>query len=630
VGAARRVPGWHAPPAARRWLALLLVLSAILATPGFAQDADTPLPYSARILPTGDAELDALALAVSQTISLAERAPTSAFGLVARVRADLPRLLDALRSEGFYGGEASAEIAGRPLDAPGLADALEAGARPAEVVFRLSTGPRYTIARLEILAEPPEMAPLLADATARPFGLALGDTARAGPVLDAPDQILRRLHAAGHPLAAIAGQRVIVDHDQRVMEVEIRIAPGPAASFAAPRVTGAPGVDAEMLARIAGRRMTGRPATPERLEAARRALVGLQVFESVRPEQARALDPDGNLPVTFALSERPRRALGASAAWETVFGPTVSAYWEHRNLFGGAESLRIEAEGSRVGQSGGFSDGTYRLGARLRTPEVFRRDIRMEARVQAARERLEAFDRNAALASALFDHRLNDRTSLRFGPGYTVGEVGRDGNFTRVQRVDLTFAIRYDDTNSLLDPTRGRRAAAAVLPTLPIDGDLRFTRVRLDGSTYVALDREATNVLALRAVVATTFGATRDQLALDTRFYAGGGGSVRGIPFQGIGPRDSSGRPVGGASLLEGGVEIRRRISETLGVVAFLDGAALGEDRWPRPTDLQFGAGIGLRYLTVIGPLRADVGVPLNRRGGDPAFGVYLGLGQAF
>jgi len=615
----------------RRWrLPALLLLSALLGPPAAAQAPDAAVAYRAAIAPSGDAALDALAAAVSQTLALAERAPTTGFGLVARVRSDIPRLLDALRSEGFYAGEVAAEISRRPPDSPGLAEALEAAGGTAEVRFRLTPGPRYRIARFDVLAEPVSAAPALAAATARPFGVAVGDPARAGPVLDASDEILRRLRAAAHPLAALAGQRVIVDHDRREMEVELRIAPGPAAAYGPARIEGAGGVDADMLARIAGRRITGRPATPERLEAARRALLGLQLFDSVRAEPARALDPGGNLPVTFVLRERPRRAFGISAGWETVFGPTLSAHWEHRNLFGGAEALRIEAEGARVGASGGFADGTYRLAARLRTPEVLQRDIRMEARVQAARERLEAFDRNALILSALFDHRLNERTTLRAGPGLTIGEVGRDGDVAPVRRFDLTLAIRYDGTDSPLDPTRGWRLAATALPTLPLDGDGRFARLRLDGSTYLALDATAATLLALRAAAGTTFGETRDGLALDARFYAGGGGSVRGLPFQGLGARDSAGCPLGGASLLEGSVELRRRLTETLGVVGFVDAGAVGEGRWPDLSGLRVGAGLGIRYLTAIGPLRADVAVPLNRRPGDPAFGVYIGLGQAF
>lgn len=611
-------------------LPVLLLLSALAAPPAAGQTADAPLAYRAAIAPTGDAALDALAAAVSQSIALAERAPTSGFGLVARVRADIPRLLDALRSEGFYAGQVTAEIAGRPPDSPGLPEALEAAGGTAEVRFVLTPGPRYRIARFDVLPEPADAARVLAEATARPFGVAVGDPARAGPVLDASDEIIRRLRIAAHPLAALAGQRVVVDHDRREMEVELRIAPGPYAAYGPARVEGAEGVDAAMLARIAARRITGRPATPERLEAARRALLGLQVFDSIRAEPARALDPGGNLPVTFVVRERPRRALGVTAAWETVFGPTLSAYWEHRNLFGGAEALRIEAEASRIGESGGFADGTYRLAARLRTPEVLRRDIRMDARLQAARERLDAFDRNAVLATVLFDHRLNERTTFSLGPGFTIGEVGRGGAFSPVRRFDLTLGLRYDDTDSPLDPTRGWRVAASALPTLPLDGDGRFARLRLDASTYLALDATAATVLALRAAAGGTFGAGRDGLALDARFYAGGGGSVRGTPFQGIGERDAEGRPLGGASLLETGVEIRRRVTETLGVVAFVDAGAVGDGRWPDLSGLRVGAGLGIRYLTAIGPLRADVGVPVKRRPGDPAFGIYIGLGQAF
>ena len=567
---------------------------------------------------------------MSQTLSLAERAPVGGFGLVARVRGDLPRLRDALRAEGFYAGEVTAEIAGRPPDSPGLAEELDAATGDVQVRFRLAPGPRYRIGRLDIAAEPAAATPVLAAATARPFGVAVGDPARAGPVLDAPDEILRRLRVAGRPLATVTAQQVVVDHDARTMEVTLRIAPGPAAAWGAPTIQGTDRVNPALLERIATRRLTGRPATPERLEAARRALLGLQVFDSVRAEPARALDPGGNLPVTFVVNERPRRALGVSAAWETVFGPTLSAYWEHRNLWGGAEALRIEAEGARFGTGGNVADATYRLTGRLRTPEVLRRDVQMELRVQAARERLEAFDRDGVTISALFDHRLNERTTLRLGPGYAAGQIGRDGSSQPFQRFDLTLAARYDDTDNPLDPTRGYRAAITAQPSLPLDGDSRFTRFRLDASTYWALRPEGATVLALRAAAGTTLGATRDDLALDTRFYAGGGGSVRGTPFQGIGPRDSANRPVGGASLLEGSIELRQRITETLGVVAFLDAAALGEGRWPDLSDLRFGAGLGVRYMTAIGPLRADIGVPLNRRSGDPAFGIYIGLGQAF
>jgi translocation and assembly module TamA len=117
---------------------------------------------------------------------------------------------------------------------------------------------------------------------------------------------------------------------------------------------------------------------------------------------------------------------------------------------------------------------------------------------------------------------------------------------------------------------------------------------------------------------------------LDKRFYAGGGGSVRGYGYQRIGPRDANGRPIGGSSLVEGSAELRQRVRGNIGVVGFVDAGSVGLLEAPDFSDLRIGAGLGLRYATAIGPLRLDVGVPLNREPGDSRYGIYVGLGQSF
>jgi translocation and assembly module TamA len=136
-------------------------------------------------------------------------------------------------------------------------------------------------------------------------------------------------------------------------------------------------------------------------------------------------------------------------------------------------------------------------------------------------------------------------------------------------------------------------------------------------------------VVALRGSVGSILG---DGAAapLDKRFYAGGGGSVRGYTFQSIAPRTAGGQPAGGLSLVEGSVELRQRVSGPFGIVAFLDAGSVAERETPDFRELQFGAGLGIRYATAIGPLRVDVGVPLSRQSGDSAYAFYVGLGQAF
>jgi translocation and assembly module TamA len=385
-------------------------------------------------------------------------------------------------------------------------------------------------------------------------------------------------------------------------------------------------VNQELLDRVAGR-LTGQPYSPEREETTRRELVALGAFDRVRARAAERLDASGALPVEFEVTERPRRAVGFAAAYETNYGPTVQAYWEHRNLFGNAERLRLQAEVSRLGTGGGTEDVNYRLSANLRRPGLFDGRTTLVLDLAAVRERLEAYDRDAVTASAMFEYRVSERLTLQAGPSFEIGEIGRRGDFT-----PFTLGARYDTTDSLLDPARGFRLAAAATPFYELEEGGTFTRLRVNGSTYWDITGDRGTVLAFRGVVGSIIGGEQSTVPLDKRFYAGGGGSVRGFDYQSIGPRDpATGLPRGGLSLVEASAEVRQRISGAFGMVAFLDAGSVGQKETPSFNDFSLGAGVGIRYATVVGPLRADIAIPLNREGDrGSSYGIYVGLGQAF
>ena len=156
-------------------------------------------------------------------------------------------------------------------------------------------------------------------------------------------------------------------------------------------------------------------------------------------------------------------------------------------------------------------------------------------------------------------------------------------------------------------------------------------KLKGDLSAYKALDEAGKFVLAGRVGVGSIFGAEIADIPADRRFYAGGGGSVRGYAYQGIGPRDPDGDPTGGLSLVETSVEMRITGQREDRHRAFhRRRLGIGRTRAPTFQNFAFGAGIGLRYLTPFGPLRIDVAVPLDRQPGDPDFGIYAGVGQAF
>jgi len=140
-------------------------------------------------------------------------------------------------------------------------------------------------------------------------------------------------------------------------------------------------------------------------------------------------------------------------------------------------------------------------------------------------------------------------------------------------------------------------------------------------------------VIEVRPLEPWVVRASAFDLAPSRRFYSGGGGSVRGYGYQELGPKDMDGDPIGGRGLAEFAIESRIRLSQfggNFGVVPFFDGGSLTTKAMPDFSNWRFAAGVGLRYYSLFGPIRIDVGVPLNRQKGDGPVAVTVSLGQAF
>ena len=589
------------------------------------------LPYQVDIRPTGNGAVDSALSAISRLAQLQDQAPTSAAGILSRAQADRDRLPQALQSQGYWGGTVRIEIAGLPLGSPDLLDRLEATTeRPVPVAIIADPGPLYHIGSVTVRAATPDGAAAIAAVTEQPFGLAAGDPAMAAPVLEAERTLLNRLLDGGHPLVAVAERRTVVFHDRRIMEVAWTIAPGPVATFAAPDVAGTVDVNPRFLRRYATRLIAGETYSPDRLERARKDVMALGAFDAVRVRAADRLNEMGQLPTTFTVSERPRHAVGFSAAYETNYGPSASVYWEHRNLFGRSERLRLEGEVARIGTGGGLDRMTYRTNASLRAPGFFGRTT-LIASIGALRERLEAYDRDAITGSLIFERQLSERLALLAGPTFDFGQIGPpDGKLSPYQVVGITFGGRYDGTDSLLDPARGWRLTGAVTPSWSIRAAAPFAPLRLTASTYWDLFGDRRSILAMRGTLGSLLGAERVDVPRHLRFYAGGGGSVRGYDYQSIGPRDERGKPAGGASLVEASLELRQRVYGNFGGAIFVDAGSVGTNSAPDFATLRVGVGVGLRYYTAIGPIRADVAVPLVKQVGSSGYGLYVGIGQAF
>ncbi|MFC0410488.1 BamA/TamA family outer membrane protein [Roseomonas elaeocarpi] len=599
------------------------------APPSPAEASDqASLPYETTLKETGNGELDGAIRTVSALRRLQTVAPTTAEGLVARATQERDLVTRALRAEGFYDGKPVVLVDGKAPDTPNLALDIAHHQGPVPVTVGAEPGPRYTIGSLRVSPEVPE-----ADISGAGDiqGIKVGDPARSEAVISAGDKLTEGMKDTGFPFAQVVRRRVVVDHDTHLMEVTYILQPGPRARFATPSVEGATRVDPKMLNAVAGQ-LDGRQYDPKQLDRVRRDLVNLGVFGTVRTKTGDALDNEGRLPTTFLVVERPRHAIGITGAYETRNGPTVTTYWEHRNLFGGAEKLRLEGTVGRTDQSSSGNSFNAKVDANLRSPWIAGRNLTLVADIAAIRERLLAYNRDAVTGSLALETKPEPRLTLSGG---ILTEVGRTTEFetpTRhYQLVGLLGTAVWEDTDNLLDPSKGVRGNLLVSPIYPINGGDPFVRLRATGSGYYDVTGSKSTILAGRLSVGSIVG-TSDYLAVppQLRFYSGGGGSVRGYDFQRIGPRRANDTPRGGLSVVEASIEVRQKVYGNFGMAAFVDGGSVGSNSNPSFNSLAFGAGLGVRYATAIGPIRADVALPLKDISGNSGYGLYVGIGQAF
>ena len=121
-------------------------------------------------------------------------------------------------------------------------------------------------------------------------------------------------------------------------------------------------------------------------------------------------------------------------------------------------------------------------------------------------------------------------------------------------------------------------------------------------------------MLAGKISAGSIVGASKSDVPTDRRFFTGGGGSIRGYSYQMAGPRDSNNDPTGGRSYIAASLEARMKVTDTIGLAAFVDTGNTINSSMPQFKDEWYtGVGAGLRYLTPIGPLRLDVAVPLKK-----------------
>jgi len=561
--------------------------------------------YKASLEGVADSDLAGRIEAASSLISLAEQPPAGLAGLRRRADDDKGRIDEVLRSEGYYQGRVAVNI--------------DQSVSPAQVHIQVDPGRASRLVAFTIhFVAPGPLPPEL-----KTLGVELDQRARAEPVVKAEAALLKDLGERAYPLAKVVERRVVVDDAAATMRVELDVDPGPKARFGPVTVTGLTGLD-EAWVRNRIPWQHGDPFSLKMMERLRKRLTDSRLFAAVHLTPATELDADGLLPVTVALTEGKSRSVGIGGSWGSSEGFSGQAFWEDRNLLGGAEKLRGQATDGKLRKAVDFSyDG----------PDVGMPDQNLIGATKVERQTTEAYTSNSVGGSAGLAWQLGETWHASASAAYERTLETQDTINYNVSLASMPLELRHDGSDSLLDPTAGDRVTLTVQPFLSLLGDhTAFIRMELYGTEYLKLLDSPRLVLAGWERVGTIQGAGEFAVPPDKRFYVGGSGSLRAYAFQKAGPLDVNDTPLGGNSSLSFGGEIRIKATDEIGVVPFVEGGRAYSGAIPDlGQSLFWGAGLGLRYYTALGPVRADIGIPLTPRSNiDGHYQVTLSLGQAF
>ncbi len=558
--------------------------------------------------------------AVSTLSSLEAKDARPAEDVLAAAQGDYTRLVEALYAQGHYAPTVRIALDGREA---ALIEPFSPPATIRDVVVTVDPGPAFRFGTAQI-------APLAPD-TPSTDGFAPDAPALATVVRAAAQEAVEGWRLAGHAKAEITGQQIAARHEEARLDVSVAVDPGPKLTFGEVTVASDSAVKAPRIRQVAGI-PRGETYSPQDLDKAAARLRAAGPFRSVTLTEAEAPNPDGSLDVEISVTDRPPRRFGFGAELTSDEGGTISSYWLHRNLFGGAERFRVDG---KVRQLGGASvEPDYTLSLRIEKPAVYGPDTLFYATAELSYEDEPDYLSETAGFGIGVNREFSDELTGDLGITLSrsrVTDLYLPGNPVReLDVLSFPMALTWDTRDVALDATKGRYIEIGLKPFSLLSGQGGGgARLDLDLRSYRGFGEDNRVVLAGRVQFGALSGLDAAEAPPDDLYYSGGGGTVRGQPFESL-DADYNGTALGGRSFLGLSGEVRVDVTGNIGVVGFADAGYIGgESFYDGSGDWHAGAGFGLRYDTPVGPLRVDVAGPLTENTGNGAQ-LYIGIGQAF
>ena len=529
---------------------------------------------------------------------------------------DAADLVEAtLRSEGRYASVISTALTDGPVP---------------QAIVTVDPGPSFGFAdpKVEWIGPLPQLGAKLAGEAS--LGLQLGAPGRASEVLDAEGRVLAAVEKRGYADVHALPRQVIVDHADHTLRPTYRIDAGLLVRLDGAKISTSGPTNLDWAASLIPWK-PGDVYSPVKLADYEQRLVDTGVFDSISVTLAPIADGQERRPILVSLTDRPWRSLEASGSYATSEGLGVEGKVNWFNRTGRGDTRTLKVQGSKLKS---LVDYEFSF------PHWHRPRQTLKYGAGITQQFTDAYDETSA--GVRFDlTRARDRSSyITVGAAFDATRTLSKSAVSRTTVSDtvsgatlsLLGAVYIDQSDDLLNPRRGWRLDLRTEPIVSVSSGSGqgFLKSQAQGSIYLPISDQARTVIAGRLHVGSIVGVTVDNVPVARRFYAGGGGSVRGYSYQGVGPRLPDNTPKGGTTVWDGSLEVRQRVKGLWSLVAFADAGSTSDGIAPDFRSVSAGAGLGVRYDLGFGPVRFDVAVPLSSRSGDPTYQIYLSIGQSF
>lgn len=596
-----------------------------------SKDAIVPEVKGLRYEVTWSSSLDSKILdalkAESSLVKLADKPPAARGGVIKRAQKDIEQFKKVLAAHGYFSGHVDFKI--------------YENHKPIRVKFQVHPEERYKIAQLTLVSS--DNAELMAKQSVKltydVIGIKPGDFVDLAKIHSSREKIKKYFQHIGYPFVEVEDPQAIINKEKKELQIIYHLTTSFLARIQGTKVKGLKKLSPQFVKnRVLWH--SGESYDQKMVDKTRRRLIETGLLSSVTikvekaPTQTSLSSKEKDVIMHVKTTEAPPRSVGAGARFSTSEGVGGNLSWSHNNLYGSGERLGASLKSSKKEKSA-------KLGYDV--PDFFSPQQKLMNEVSLIRERNRAYVGRTFNVGTRVQRPFNDAVGGSVGLLWEAGRIRREEVTYNTHLLGVPGEVKIDGSNDLLNPTEGGRADIKVTPyfgRLNTTNGMTITQGNLTG--YLPFMRnelgESDGVVAGFVKGGSVFIKSLDYIPPNKRFYAGGGGSVRGYGHQLLGPLDSQNIPLGGRSLAEIGTELRIKTSETIGFVTFLEGGSVSVNKMPdfRGRNMLWGTGIGARYYSPVGPIRLDIGFPLKRRKDsagkaiDAPVQFYISVGQAF